>query len=183
MARDSIGGLELSSMARGYEAADAMLKAAPVGLLLSRTICPGKYLILVTGEVAAVTAAVEAGAERAGESRVDDFVIPNIHPSVFPAIEGAAPPEKLEALGVVETFSAASLIDAADAAAKTASVRLIEIKLAMAMGGKGLVTFTGSVAAVEAAASAAADSASLKGLLVQKTVIPQPRPELLNELI
>mgnify|MGYP001572079641 CR=1 FL=1 len=77
----------------------------------------------------------------------------------------------------------ASLIEAADAAVKAASVRLIEIKLAMAMGGKGLVTFTGSVAAVETAASAAAENAGAKGLLGQKVVIPKPRPELLRELI
>ena len=180
---NAIGGVELSSMAKGYETADAMLKTSAVELLLSRTICPGKYLILVAGDVASVTASVEAGTARSGESHVDHFVVPNIHPEVFPAIQGNSLVAALESLGVVETFSAAALIEAADAAAKAANVRLIEIKLAMAMGGKGLVTFTGSVAAVEAAAAAAAASAGRKGLLVQKVVIPQPRPELLTELI
>ncbi len=180
---NAIGGVETSSMAKGYEVSDVMLKTAQVRILVARTICPGKYLVLCEGSVADVTASVEAGAGRAAESLVDQFVIPNVHPDVFPAIEGTSQVSDLEALGIIETFSVASLIEAADAAVKSASVKLIEIKLAMAMGGKGLVTFTGSVAAAQAAADAAAANAGAKGLLVEKVVIPQPRKELLRELI
>ncbi|MDD5304024.1 MAG: BMC domain-containing protein, partial [Elusimicrobia bacterium] len=81
------------------------------------------------------------------------------------------------------TFSIASLIEAADAAVKSANIQLIEIRLAMALGGKAFVSFTGSIADCEAAAAAAAQSAGAKGLLVQKVVIAQPRPELLTELV
>lgn len=181
--KNAIGGVELSSMAKGFEAADAMLKASSVELLLSRTICPGKYAVLVSGDVADVRASVEAGAARAAESHVDSFVIPNLHPDVFPAIAGTSGVKELQALGIVETFSIASLIEAADAAVKAANVKLIEVRLAMAMGGKAFASFTGSVADVETAAMVAAASAGEKGLLVQKVVIPQPRPELLTELI
>jgi len=180
---NAIGGVETSSMAKGYEVSDAMLKAAQVRLLLARTVCPGKYVVLVAGEVGDVSASVEAGAARAQESLVDRFVIPNIHPDVFPALEGTAVVSELQALGVLETFSVAAIIEAADACVKAAPVKLIEIKLAMAMGGKGLVTFTGSVGAVETAAAVGADNAGKKGLLTQKVVIPQPRPELLRDLI
>lgn len=180
---NAIGGVETSSMATGYQVTDAMLKTADVRVLIARTICPGKYLVLIAGEVADVDAGVQAGADTAAESMVDKFVIPNIHPDVFPAIEGTSQVSELKAMGVLETFSAASLIEAADAAVKTAHVKLIEIKLAMALGGKGLVTMTGEVAAVSAAVEAGAASAGRKGLLVQKVVIPQPRPELLRELI
>ena len=62
--------------------------------------------------------------------------------------------ETLEALGIVESFSVASLIEGADAAVKTANVELIEIRLAMALGGKAFVTLTGDVAAVESAVDA-----------------------------
>ena len=179
----AIGGVELSSMARGFDVTDTMLKTAEVSLLLARTVCPGKYMALVTGDVAAVQAAVEAGAARAGVSLVDSFVIPNIHPDVLPAVSGTAVVDKLEALGVVEAFSVSALVEAADAAVKAANVRLIEVRLAMAMGGKAFVTMTGSVAAVETAVAAAAASVGRKGLLVDKVVIPQPRPELLTELI
>lgn len=180
---NSIGGVETSSMAKGYEVGDAMLKAAKVKLTVARTICPGKYIVLAAGEVADVSAAVEAGAALAKEAHVDHFVIPNIHPDIYPAIEGTAIVGDMEALGIVETFSVSSLIEAADAAAKAAHVKLIEIRLAMAMGGKALVVLTGTVGAVTAAVEAAAQSAGQKGLLSDKVVIPQPRPELLREVL
>jgi len=180
---NSIGGVELSSVAKGFETADAMLKTAKVELLLSRSVCPGKYLILVAGLVADVNAAVEAGAGKAAHSLVDSFSIPNIHPEVFPAIAGTAPAGELESLGVIEAFSVSALIEAADAAIKSASVKLLEIRLAMALGGKAFVTLTGTVAAVETAVSAGAAVISKKGLLVEKVVIPQPRQEILRELI
>ena len=59
---DSIGLLEVSSLALGHVVEDAMLKAAPVDLLLARTICSGKFLVVVAGDVASVQAAVESGA-------------------------------------------------------------------------------------------------------------------------
>ena len=180
---NAIGGVELSSIAKGFEAADAMLKTSDITLLLSRTVCPGKYLILVSGEVGAVNAAVEAGANKAAHALVDNFVIPNIHPEVFPAIEGAVAVEELEALGVIESFSVSALIEAADAAVKAGSVKLLEIRLAMALGGKAFATMTGSVAATETAVAAGAAVVAKKGLLVEKVVIPQPRKELLSELI
>ncbi len=180
---NAIGGVELNSMAKGFEAADAMLKTSNVRLLISRTICPGKYIALVSGDVADVKSSVEAGSSKAAHSLVDSFVIPNIHPDVFPAIAGTVMVEKLQALGIVEAFSVSALIEAADAAVKAASVKLLEVRLAMAMGGKAFVTFTGSVAAVETAAKVAAAIVGKKGLLVEKVVIPQPRQELLTEFI
>lgn len=180
---NAIGGVELSSVARGLDCADAMLKAAPVRILLSRSICPGKYIVLVSGEVGPVNAAVEAGSSRAAQALVDQFVIPNIHPEVFPAIEGTSVVQDLESLGVIEAFSVSALIEAADAAVKAAPVKLMEIRLAMALGGKAFVTLTGPVAAAETAVGAGAAAVAKKGLLVDKVVIPQPRPELLRELI
>src|SRR5499426_2381063 len=135
MAKNSIGLIELSSIAAGFQVADAMLKAADVDLVLSRSICSGKYMVMVRGDVAAVEAAVSAGIAGTRFSVIDSFVIPNLHESVFPAIAGANKVEALEALGVVESFSVASLIEGADAAVKAANVQLIEIRLAMALGG------------------------------------------------
>jgi microcompartment protein CcmL/EutN len=183
MAYDSIGLIELTSIAAGFQTADAMLKAAGVSLLLSRSICSGKYMVMVRGDVAAVQAAVSAGSSAARFAVIDSFVIPNLHEAVFPAIAGASKVDELEALGIVESFSVASLIEGADAAVKAANVQLIEIRLAMALGGKAFVTLTGNVAAVESAVSAAAQVVGSKGMLVNKVVIPSPRPELLNEMI
>ena len=150
MAKDSLGLIELTSIASGFLACDSMLKAADVSVVLSRSICSGKYMVMVRGDVAAVQAAVAAGISGTRFSVIDSFVIPNLHEAVFPAISGTTKVEALEALGIVESFSVASLIEGADAAVKAANVVLIEIRLAMALGGKAFVTMTGNVAAVRA---------------------------------
>jgi microcompartment protein CcmL/EutN len=160
-----------------------MLKAAAVKLHLSRSICSGKYMVLVGGDVAAVESSVEAATVAGRGCIVDTFVIPNVHPSVFPAMTGMNKVDVLEALGVIESFSVASLIEAADAAVKTANVQLIEIRLAMALGGKAFLTLTGEVAAVEAAVSAGSAVVAEKGMLVNRVVIPAPRKELLSEIV
>ena len=180
---NAIGGVELSSVAKGMEAADAMLKTANVKLILARSVCPGKYIVMAAGDVGDVSAAVEAGSAKAAHALVDSFVIPNIHPDVFPAIEGTTVVDTLESLGIIEAFSVSALIEAADAAVKAAPVKLMEIRLAMALGGKAFVTLTGSVAAAETAVAAGAAVVAKKGLLVEKVVIPQPRQELLREMI
>jgi microcompartment protein CcmL/EutN len=183
MANNSIGLIELTSIAAGYQAADAMLKASNVNMLLSRSICSGKYMVMVRGDVAAVEAAVSAGIGGCRFAVIDSFVIPNLHEAVFPAIAGSSKVEALNALGIVESFSVAALIEGADAAVKAANVQLIEIRLAMALGGKAFVTMTGDVAAVQASVDAAAQVVGQKGMLVNKVVIPHPREELLNEMI
>jgi microcompartment protein CcmL/EutN len=183
MTPNSIGLIELSSIAAGYQVTDAMLKAAAVEMVLSRSICSGKYMVMVRGEVGAVEAAVSSGIKAGTFSVIDSFVIPNLHDSVFTAIAGTTKVDTLEALGVVESFSVASLIEGADAAVKAANVELIEIRLAMALGGKAFVTLTGDVAAVQSAVDSAAQMVAQKGMLVNRVVIPHPRPELLTEMI
>jgi microcompartment protein CcmL/EutN len=180
---NSIGLIELGSIAAGYEVADAMLKTSDVELMLSRSICSGKYMVMIRGDVAAVEASVRAGKQAGHFSMIDSFVIPNVASDVFPAIAGTNKIGDMEALGIIESFSVASLIEGADAAVKAANVRLIEIRLAMALGGKAYVTLTGSVADVRAAVDAGAAVIGAKGLLTNKVVIAQPRPELLREMV
>ena len=135
----AIGLVELSSVAAGYLAADHMLKAAHLRLLLNRTICSGKYMVLVAGDVASVRAGVDAAAEVAATYLIDSCVIPSVDPALFPALGGSVILRDHEALGLIESFSVAALIEAADTAVKTADVQLLEIRLAMALGGKALV--------------------------------------------
>lgn len=179
----AIGLIEYSSIAKGIGSADAMVKAADVELVLSRTICSGKYMNLVAGDVQAVRQSIADGEIYGAESIIDTFVIPNMHPDVFPAMSGSTQLVKLDALGIIESFSVASLIEAADAAAKAAEVKLIEIRLAMALGGKAFVTLTGAVGAVESAVDAGKEVVSAAGMLVNTVVIPSPSKELLRDIL
>jgi microcompartment protein CcmL/EutN len=181
----AIGAIELSSIGVGYQIEDEMLKAARVELLIARTICSGKYLIVLGGSVSDVEAAIQAGLRAAPDSIIDHLVIPNVHPSVFPALgqSVALGPDETGALGVVETFSGVSVIAAADAAAKAARVILFRIHVAMALGGKGFCLMTGTVADVRAGVAVAAEEARRRGLLVSEIVIPRPSRELFSDYL
>ena len=176
----AIGMIELCSIARGIEACDFMVKAAQVELLRSSTLCPGKYMVIVCGETGPVRAALEAGKEKASEYLVDSLLIPNVHEQVFPAISGTVEVKDPKAVGVIEFYSVASAIVAADAAVKAAQVTLVEVRTGFAIGGKGFVVLTGDVGPVRAAVEAAKKGSEL---YVESTVIPRPAPQLLQSLL
>lgn len=184
MNQKSIGLIELSSIASGFAVADTMLKAGNVHLILSRSICSGKYMVLIGGETAAVQSAVSAGAEAAGGCLIDQTYLPNLHPDVFVAL-GRTQPPPLDggALGILESFNVATLIQAADAAAKAAPVSLMEIRLAMALGGKAFCTMTGDVGSVQSSVAAGRRIIAEAGLLVNAVVISRPHPEVYREVI
>jgi microcompartment protein CcmL/EutN len=181
----SIGAIELSSVGIGYLIEDAMLKAASVDLLIARTICSGKYLIVIGGTVSDVEAAIQVGLSTAGEAIIDHLTIANVHESLFPALGQSVvlDGDEMDALGVLETFSGTSVLAAADAAAKAARVTIFRIHVAMALGGKGLCLMTGSVADVRAGMQAASDEARQRGLLVSEIVIPRPSRELFADYL
>ena len=147
----ALGLLEFDSIAAGIEAGDAMAKRAPIDVIRAGTVHPGKYLVLVAGAVADVEEALAAGRSIAGSSVVDGVFLPNVHPGVTAALTGVRLGGQGEALGVIETPTVAAIIDAADAGIKGASIRIIELRLADGLGGKGYVLFDGAVADVEAA--------------------------------
>jgi microcompartment protein CcmL/EutN len=182
---NSIGLIELSSVATGLVAEDMMLKAGDVHLMLARSICSGKFLIVVSGDVTSVQAALLAGANTAGASLIERRQIARVHPQVLQAISQTVdiPASQMKSIGVIETFSAASIIEVADAAVKSAAVTLMKVHLAMALGGKGFVVMAGDVASVQAAVAAGCKAAADDGMLVGRGVIPNPSPELFKEYI
>ena len=179
----TIGFLELNSIAKGILAADMMLKAAEIKLVSARPSCPGKYQILITGEVSAVESALRIGEESAKTNVVDRLLIPRVNPQVIVAIHMSSMPASLQALGILEFFSVTGAIIAADAAAKAANVSLIEIRLGTGIGGKSFVTFTGDVGAVEESVEAGAKTAENSGALLEKVVIAHPDKELYRSLL
>ena len=178
----TIGFLELNSIAKGILAADMMLKAAEIKLVSARPSCPGKYQILITGEVSAVESALRIGEESAKTNVVDRLLIPRVNPQVIEAINMSSMPSSLKALGILEFFSVTGAIIAADAA-KAANVSLIEIRLGTGIGGKSFVTFTGDVGAVEESVEAGAKTAENSGALLEKVVIAHPDKELYRSLL
>jgi len=179
--------VEVASIARGHRVADAMVKRAPVELLRVEPVSPGKLLVLVAGDVASVDEAFRAGLEVAGDAKLDALFLPNAHEQLPGAVRGearagdAAQRETIDALAVVETTTVAATILAADAAAKAARVRLIEMQLARGIGGKAFFVLTGALEEIEAAVEAALgaiDAAAVCGT----EIIAAPHGDLVARL-
>jgi len=181
----AIGIIELSSIATGFQVQDAMLKAAQIELSIARTICPGKYIIVVGGKVASVKSAMEAGKLVAGGFIVDELLIASVDERVFPALTGSVvlPENYQRALGIIETFSSASIIEAADAMVKSAHITLFRVHVAMAIGGKGFLLACGDVAAVKTAIDAGCQRIKNHGVLVNRVVLTGVTKELFQEYI
>lgn len=179
----ALGLIELRSIARGIMTCDFMMKKAPVELLEATPYCPGKYSVVIGGLVAPVEASMEVGLQVGGDQVIDHLLISNIHKGVFSAIRGTTEVKKVVSLGVIETFSIASCIIAADVAAKAANVTLIEIRLARGLGGKAFITLTGELDAVEAALGAAKAAIEESGMLTMTTIIPTPHESLISAII
>ncbi len=179
----AIGMVESNSIPLGVLAGDAMVKTAAVNLVTAQTVCAGKYIVIVSGEVAAVKASVSAGVQSASFALVDSLIIPNVDERVIVAMAGAPTVDKAQAVGVIETFSLASTISAADTAVKAAEVELIEVRLGRGMGGKSFLVFTGEVASVEAASKAIEASEGSKGVINSSVVIPSPHMDMVKALL
>lgn len=179
----AIGLVESNSIAKGIEASDIMAKTADITILVAKTICPGKYIVLIGGNVSNVKQSVEAALRLTPETMVDHFIIPNIHPSILPAIGGGKVIEKVEAVGVIETYSVAATVEAADMAVKTAQVEPIRMHLAFGIGGKSYVVLTGDISSINTAVEVGSAVASERGFLVQRIVIARPHQQVIDSLL
>lgn len=179
----AIGMIEYTTVSTGIAAADTLVKTADVQIIEAQVVCPGKYIVIIAGELSAIKASVEAAKKLNGEKLIDSFVLGNVHDGVFPAIYATVEVDNPRALGVIETFSGASAIVAADAAAKTADVTLVELRIARGMCGKSYLLMTGEVAAVNAAIERAKAEAGDKGMLLDYSVTPNPDPKLWEKIL
>lgn len=178
----AIGMIEVNSIARGFCVADEMVKTSDVEIVTANSVCPGKYIAIVHGDVSSVETSVKRGIEIAQEFLVDSIVIPNVHSTVFPAIIGTNMPEHIFALGILESYSLATMVIATDAVLKSADLSAIEIRLGTGLGGKSYFTFTGDVAAVKTGVEVGKEVIGGNGMLLNAEVIPSPSKELIDTL-
>ena len=179
----AIGLIEFRTVSKGVTAADEMVKTSNVDLLEAETVCPGKYIALIAGELSAVRASVDAAVKKYPEELIDSMVLGNPHESIFPAIYGATRVEDISALGILETYDVSSILVAADTAAKTAIVDLIELRIAKGMCGKSYMFLTGEVAAVTAAIETAKEAIKDRGMFLDSSVIAHPDEKICKTVL
>jgi microcompartment protein CcmL/EutN len=102
----ALGFIETKGVLAAIEAADAMLKAADVSLIEKTKVGGGLVAVTVTGDVAAVKAAIDAGAaavERiGGATLVTRHVIPRPHDELTVIFDGGNPDKREEELAESE---------------------------------------------------------------------------------
>ena len=174
----AIGVIEVSTISKGYRLSDEILKLVEVELTMAQPICPGKFVLIVSGKVANVRSAVEFAQKNYAENLIDVSFLGRISNDVHRAIQGCLEPAQKDAVGMIETFSIDSVIAAADVAVKSAGVEVVEVRIARGMGGKSYVIFTGSVSNVEIAVQNGAKNVIEEGQLVDTTVIADPHEDL-----
>ena len=173
-----LGVIEFSSIAIGFSTLDEMVKIAPIKIIDARTICLGKYLIVFSGDLASVEYSYQKAEEIGHEYIVDKLMLPYIHPELIEAIGNIKQTDKWGSIGIIETKTVTSSIEAADIAAKEGGVTIVEIRLANGFGGKSYVKMIGDLENTQAAMNAATAKLEDKNLLFAKTIIPQPEKEI-----
>jgi microcompartment protein CcmL/EutN len=159
-----------------------MAKRAPLDVIRTGTVHPGRYLVLVGGLTADVEEALQAGRETGAGVIAGEVFLPDVHADVVASIGGARREDGGEALGVLETRTVAAVIDAADAGVTAARVVIRDLRLADDLGGKGYVLFGGEVAEVEAAIEAGTERVAATGQEVAHVVIAQLHGEMRENL-
>lgn len=178
----SIALVELKSIPVGIATADEMVKAAKVELLIATPVCPGKYIIVVSGNVGSVESSMKTGVETAGSFLIGNYIINNVHEMIPSALSGTVEIETIQAIGAIETITAMTSIMAGDTAVKASNIKLIEIRIAKGLGGKGFLIFTGDVASVQSAMRACESQLKEGGEIISSCVIPSPNKELISKL-
>lgn len=178
--KPAIALLEFTSIAAGIVAGDAMVKRATLSVTRAGTAHPGKYLVLVAGEVGEVAEALEAGKAAGGSALLDVVFLPDVHPGVVETLTGGRQPGTAESLGIIETNTVAAAIEAADAGLKGTAVSLLELRLADGLGGKGYLLFGGTLSEVEAAVEIGSSRVPVG--LIEARVIAQLHPEMGDNL-
>ena len=153
-----------------------MLKAADVELLVATAVCPGKYIIIISGQVGAVKSSMERGRQVAGTFLICHHIINNVHASVPAALVGTVDAGHIAAIGMLETMSALT-------AAKASNITLMEVRVARGLGGKGYLIFTGEVSAVKSALNSSVAQLADTGDITSSCVIPSPHKGLLEKLV
>jgi microcompartment protein CcmL/EutN len=178
----AIALIELGSIAAGMFATDKMVKRAPIELLRSGTVQPGKYVILIGGGTAEVEESYREALQVAPDNILDEVFLPKVHPRVVDALEGQRTFKQYESFVVLETSTIAAIIRSTDAAAKGAQVEVAELRLGSGLGGRGFAVLTGDRTDVEAAAEIAAQSLAGRNVTLCHSIVSNVHEQFADQL-
>lgn len=182
MMNHSIGALEFRSISKGIEVSNEVVKKANVEIIYFKTICPGKFITIVSGNEGEVNEAVDYGTILAEKSLVDNFKVHAVSTSIIEAFKNKYDSRQVVgAIGIMETNKVCTGIKALDMSLKSSDVKLIKLQLAFGIGGKLVYFITGSLSSVEYGVAEGMKSLELNET-ANSSIIKSPSEELLKHL-
>ena len=173
---DALAAVELDGLARGARLVDDILKAAAVRVVLSEVYSGPRHLILIDGDVEALSRAYEVALSVGADRVLDAMMLPHAHASLKAALRGQMMInfDVDDAILLVETETLAATFRSVDAALKAVPVALANWRLGRGIAGRGVFALRGEHANLEAAEEVIVDAAG--GGLLECQLIPRPDP-------
>lgn len=175
----ALGLVETAGIAAGVALADRMVKAAQVNLIQATTICSGRYMIQISGDQAAVEAALAVVADSPARI-IGQYLLPQVSDEVLAILRRPAGVRLGQAIAVIESRTVISGIAGADAAVKAAAVGLARLVTGQGINGKSYCVLCGELSSVEAGVRAAVDV--IANNLIDTTILAAPDQAVLHEL-
>lgn len=178
----SIGALEFRSISKGIEVSNEIVKKADVEIIMLKTICPGKYFVVVTGDEGEVEEAITFGESMAGDTLVDSFKVHAVSLPIIEAFKNKYASKQVKgALGIMETNKVCAGIKALDKTLKSSDVTLLRVHLAFCIGGKLVFIITGTLSSIEYGLEQGR-AALNKNEHANISIIPSPNEDMIKHL-
>ncbi|MHC1750196.1 MAG: BMC domain-containing protein [Cellulosilyticaceae bacterium] len=179
----SIGAIEFRSISKGIEVANEMVKKVSVEIIYLKTVCPGKFVVMVTGDEGEITETVTYGKKLGEGYIIDSFVIHAVNDAIISGFRNKyISKDAHEAIAIFETNKVCAGIKALDKTLKASDVQLVKVQLAFAIGGKFVFIVTGTLSSVMYGTEAAKKILRPNDI-TNVSIIPSPSIELLEHLL
>ncbi|MGL4571329.1 MAG: BMC domain-containing protein [Clostridium sp.] len=184
MMNKSIGSIEFRSISKGIEISNEIVKRCNVQVIYAKSICPGKFIIIISGDASEILDAVNYGLELDEKYVVDSFILNRVHNDIIDGLKSKYKTKNIEglAIGIMETNTVCSGVQGLDKALKSADVTLVKIQLAFGIGGKLVYIVSGTLSSVEQSIITSTEYLESKNI-VASSIIPSPEVELIKQII
>jgi microcompartment protein CcmL/EutN len=171
---------EFKSVSRGIMVTDSMVKSTEVSIVQASSLCPGKYLAILEGELSALISADKIAEEQGGRHLFSSFTVGGIDQKIIEAIGGDLAEASSDSIGIVEGPHMADLINSSDIAVDSAEVDFLEYRLARGCGVNSFYIITGVLSAVNEAVDNASRFLGERGSLIAFRIVPAPDRQVMR---
>lgn len=174
--------LEFKNITAGFFTLDEITKNFNVDIETVRLLCPGRYLIICSGnqgEIEGVRRSIVELKQNPKYKHITEILVSGVDTELLKKINrGIKFPEEVHSLGMLEFSNTVQAIETADFIEDESPVNIITIKVGVGMCNKGVILFEGDTSAVRNVISKV-ESLKLKELLSSE-IVNSPNRDFLD---